>query len=63
MKLFLFIEQVKQEMLKVTWPARREVISSAVMVLIAVFISACFFFLIDSISHNVVQFLLKIGGE
>jgi preprotein translocase subunit SecE len=63
MKLFLFIEQVKQEMLKVMWPTRKEVLSSAFMVLVAVFMSACFFFLIDSISHNIVQFLLRIGGE
>ncbi|MBB5518525.1 preprotein translocase subunit SecE [Amphiplicatus metriothermophilus] len=42
-----FIQQVRAEMLKVTWTSRNETLISTVMVLIMVAIMALFFFLVD----------------
>ena len=40
----LFFRQVKQEVKKVTWPTRKEVVQTSIMVLILVAIAAAFFF-------------------
>ncbi|WP_306120776.1 MULTISPECIES: preprotein translocase subunit SecE [unclassified Roseitalea] len=46
---FTFIQQVRAETAKVTWPSRRETLISTIMVLIMVFIAAFFFFTVDQI--------------
>ena len=43
----LFFRQVKQEVKKVTWPTRKEVTQTSIMVLVLVAIAAGFFFLVD----------------
>lgn len=42
-----FIQQVRSEVAKVTWPTRREVGLSTVMVLVMSTLFAIFFFLVD----------------
>ena len=42
-----FIQEVKQETSKVTWPTKKETIASTVMVLIMVIIAGIFFFIAD----------------
>jgi preprotein translocase subunit SecE len=42
-----FIQQVKTETSKVTWPSRRETMISTVMVLVMVAFASVFFFLAD----------------
>lgn len=49
-----FFRQVRAEMAKVTWPERREVGISTVMVLIMVVLAAMFFFLADVIIKFVI---------
>ncbi|MDZ7824057.1 MAG: preprotein translocase subunit SecE [Ahrensia sp.] len=44
---FTFLQQVRQETAKVTWPSRRETSISTVMVLIMVVIASLFFFAAD----------------
>ena len=39
-----FFRQVKQEIKKVTWPTRKEVMQTSIMVIILVAIAATFFF-------------------
>ena len=46
---FTFIQQVRAETSKVTWPSRRETLISTIMVLIMVFVAAIFFFAVDQI--------------
>ena len=46
---FTFIQQVRAETSKVTWPSRRETLISTIMVLIMVFVAAIFFFTVDQI--------------
>lgn len=42
-----FISQVRAEMARVTWPARREVTTTTIMVLIMASLAAVFFSLVD----------------
>jgi preprotein translocase subunit SecE len=42
-----FLQQVRAETAKVTWPTRREVTISTIMVLILATLTAIFFFLVD----------------
>ena len=42
---FTFLQQVRQEAAKVTWPSRRETMISTVMVLVFAFVAAIFFLL------------------
>ena len=57
-----FVQQVRREVAKVTWPTRKETITSTVMVFIFVFIAAIFFFLVDQLLAVLVRFVLGIGG-
>ena len=44
-----FFRQVKQEVKKVTWPTRKEVVRTSIMVIVLVAIAATFFFFVDQI--------------
>lgn len=56
-----FFRQVKQEVKKVTWPTRKEVSQSLVMVLIIVAIAATFFFLVDQVLGWIVRIVFSLG--
>lgn len=58
---FEFIQQVRTETSKVTWPTRRETIVTTIMVFIMVFIAAIFFLLADQVLSWGVQLLLGLG--
>ena len=45
----LFFRQVKQEVKKVTWPTRKEVVQTSIMVLIKVEIDSSIFFCVDQV--------------
>jgi len=57
-----FLRQVRQEVSKVTWPSRRETITSTIMVLIMVIFMALFFFLVDQVLSIGVRAILGLGG-
>jgi preprotein translocase subunit SecE len=57
-----FVQQVRREVAKVTWPTRKETTISTVMVFIFVFLAAAFFFLVDQILAVLVRLVLGIGG-
>ena len=46
---FEFVQQVRDEAAKITWPSRRETTVSAVMVLIMVAFAAVFFLAVDAV--------------
>ena len=56
-----FIQQVRAETAKVTWPTRRETIISTIMVVVMAFLAAAFFFLADQIMAYGVEFILGFG--
>lgn len=46
---FAFLQQVRAEVAKVVWPTRRETVTTTIMTLVLVFITAIFFFIIDQV--------------
>ena len=55
-----FLQEVRQEVGKVTWPSRNETMISTVMVLVMVAIASIFFLAADQIIAWGVQLLLSI---
>lgn len=58
---FEFIQEVRQEVSKVTWPTWSEVWITTVMVLIMVTLAAIFFFLADMVLSWIVGMILELG--
>lgn len=54
-----FLRQVKQEVKKVTWPSKKEVIHATIMVIIIVAIASVFFFFVDMIFAAIVRAIFK----
>lgn len=54
-----FFRQVKQEVKKVTWPSKKEVMRATVMVIIIVAIASTFFFFVDMIFAAIVGAIFK----
>ncbi len=59
---FAFLQEVRSEVSKVTWPGRRETVVTTIMVFIMVFLAAIFFFLIDQVLGWGVGMVLNLGG-
>jgi preprotein translocase subunit SecE len=58
---FTFVEEVRQEVSKVTWPTWKEVWITTAMVLVMVALTSMFFLFTDMIISNAVQFVLRLG--
>ena len=58
---FEFIQEVRQEVSKVTWPTWKEVWITTVMVMIMVSLAALFFLLADQVLGWFIKFLLSLG--
>ena len=56
-----FIQQVRQEVARVTWPSRKETMVTTAMVFVMVFNAAAFFFLVDQIFSAAVRLLFGLG--
>jgi len=57
-----FLQEVRQEVSKVTWPTRQETIISTVMVLVMVTIASLFFLAADQIISFLVHLILPTTG-
>lgn len=57
-----FVQQVRREMAKVTWPSRRETMVTTMMVFIFVAIASVFFLLVDQVLSFGVKAILGLGG-
>jgi preprotein translocase subunit SecE len=62
MNPFIFLQQVRQETAKVTWPSRRETTISIIMVLVFAIIASIFFLAADQLIAYLVGLILNIGG-
>ena len=56
-----FVQQVRQEVARVTWPSRKETVVTTVMVFAMVFVAAIFFFLVDQVFSAGVRLLFGLG--
>ncbi|MGB7101029.1 MAG: preprotein translocase subunit SecE [Xanthobacteraceae bacterium] len=59
---FKFLQEVRAEGQKVTWPTRKETTVTTMMVFVMVFVASIFFLLADQIMRLGVGFLLGINS-
>jgi preprotein translocase subunit SecE len=57
---FKFLQEVRSETAKVTWPTRRETMITTMMVFVMVALASIFFFLSDQIIRYLVTLVLGI---
>ena len=56
-----FVQSVKQEAFKVTWPTRKDVLLGSLMVFVLAIIAAIFFLLLDQILKFLLDLILIIN--
>ena len=56
-----FIQDVKQEAFKVTWPTGKEVIQGSLMVVAMAIVAALFFLLSDQVLQFFLELVLKVN--
>ena len=56
-----FLQEVKQEAFKVTWPTGKETLQGTLMVAAMAIIASIFFLLLDQLFQFILGLILKIG--
>jgi preprotein translocase subunit SecE len=57
-----FLQQVRSEASKITWPSRRETMISTAMCLVMVIFAALFFFAADQLIGWLIGLVLNVGN-
>ncbi len=57
-----FVQQVRAEVSKISWPSRREVLLTTAMVFVMATLTAIFFFLVDLVIRTGLQAILGMFG-
>jgi preprotein translocase subunit SecE len=55
---FKFLQEVRTETAKVTWPSRRETMITTIMVFVMVALASIFFFVADQVIRIFITYLL-----
>jgi preprotein translocase subunit SecE len=58
---FQFLQEVRSEANKITWPTRRETLITTGLVIVMVILAALFFVSVDQTIRLVVGFILNLG--
>lgn len=61
-RIYKFYDQVKGEAGRISWPSRKDVITSTGIVVVAVLIFSLCCVVLDYGIHHLVQFVLNIGN-
>ena len=56
-----FIQEVKQEAFKITWPTWKETLQGALMVFVMAVVMSLFFLLLDQVLKFFLELLLKVS--
>tara|TARA_B100001027_G_C16132969_1_gene270094 strand:+ start:27 stop:218 length:192 start_codon:yes stop_codon:yes gene_type:complete len=56
-----FIQDVKQEAFKVTWPTSKEVIQGSLMVVAMAIVAALFFLILDQVLQFFLEMVLRVN--
>ena len=59
---FKYVQQVRNEVSKIVWPTRKETMTTTVMVFIMSALVALFFFIMDTITSNMLDIILKLSS-
>ena len=57
---FKFLQEVRAEVQKVTWPTRKETTVTTIMVFVMVLLASLFFLLADQVMRVAVSFILGV---
>lgn len=57
-----FVQQVRSEAKKVSWPSRKETTVSTIMVFVMVALASVFFFVVDQLLAWGVKLIFGVGG-
>jgi preprotein translocase subunit SecE len=60
--LFKFLQEVRAEGQKVTWPSRRETAITTAMVFVMVAVASVFFLVADQLMRLLITYVLGIGS-
>lgn len=58
-----FLEDVRAETKRVTWPNMRQIRGTTVVVIITVFLFGAYFWFLDSVYTRLVGWILRWGGQ
>ena len=56
-----FIQEVKQEAFKVSWPTSKETLQGALMIFVMAVVMSLFFLLLDQVLKFFLEMLLKVS--
>jgi len=56
-----FLQEVKQEAFRITWPTKKDTLTGALMVFVLASLAAVFFLLLDQILKFFLNLILSIG--
>jgi len=59
---FKFLQEVRAEAQKVTWPTRKETTVTTIMVFVMVFVASIFFLAADQLMRVFVSFILSLSS-
>jgi preprotein translocase subunit SecE len=59
---FKFLQQVREETEKVTWPSRKETLITTAMVFVMVAVASIFFLVVDQLARTTITLILGIAG-
>ena len=59
---FKFLQEVREETNKVTWPSRKETMITTAMVFVMVAVSSVLFLVADQVIRVIITFILGIAG-
>ena len=59
---FKFLQEVRAEADKVTWPTRRETLITTIMVFVMVAVASVLFLVADQVIRILITFILGIAG-
>ena len=57
-----YVQQVRSEVSKIVWPTRKETMTTTLMVFVMAAIVALFFFIIDTLTSNILDIILKLAS-
>ena len=57
-----YLQQVRSEVSRVVWPTRKETLTTTIMVFIMSTIVALFFFIIDTLTSNFLDIILRLAS-
>ena len=58
-----FVREVRQELAKVTWPSRKELVATTLSVLAMSALAALFFFVVDLLIAYGIELVLGLGAR